>query len=218
MRLSCLIVPSRASSQVGRGNTHQHGAALFKHRICIKEVKIAAGETDFRVGSGDEWVFFLSSVLIILNCVIWKSAPLLRSPSSVNNSMRPSGGANLPLLNTLLNKRSYFMMCTIRSSDFSLLQSNFWGQMMLPRVQCWIITPDVQRLCINQLWLCKSRNAVSALRKNNPKTYNRTRTVSCIGASGFKSYTSWVLLNFTRVPQAQVSLRGAGAIGETNST
>lgn len=60
----------------------------------------------------------------------------------------------------------------------------------------------------------KSRNAVSALRRNNPKTYNRTRSVFRTDASGFKSYTSWVLLNFTRVPQAQVSLRVAEAIGE----
>lgn len=63
----------------------------------------------------------------------------------------------------------------------------------------------------------KNRNAVSALRKNNPKTYNRMRFVFRIDASGFKSYTSWVL-NFMRAPQAQVSLRVAEAIGETNST
>lgn len=60
------------------------------NRICIKEVQAAAGETDFRVGSGDEWLF-LSTVLIIFNCVLWKSAPLLSSPWSVNNSMPPSG-------------------------------------------------------------------------------------------------------------------------------
>lgn len=164
--------------------------------------------------------FFLSSVLIILNCVIWKSAPLLRSPSSVNNSMRPSGGGQPSLAKYFAQQEELLYDVHHQVKWFLASAIKFLGSNDAPTRAVL----DYHARCTKIMHKPtvalqdKSRNAVSALRKNNPKTYNRTQTVFRIGASGFKSYTSRVLLNFTRVPQAQVSLRVAEAIGETNST